>query len=129
MCYKGVLVGVRCRAFLAMAVSSLTFLTQISSFASGNVTLAWDASPDASAVGYRIYYGPASGVYTNSAAVGNVTSATLAGLVDGVTYFFAATAYNASGDESLFSNEANYTVPVASTNQRPTGIPNRPCSA
>jgi len=102
-----------------MAVSSLTFLTQISTFA-GSVTLAWDASPDASAVGYRIHYGPASGVYTNSAAVGNVTSATLTGLAEGATYFFAATAYNISGDESLFSNEANYTVPVSSTNQPPT---------
>ncbi|HEX5220637.1 MAG TPA: Ig-like domain-containing protein [Verrucomicrobiae bacterium] len=92
----------------------------MSSFAAGSVTLAWDASPDASAVGYRIYYGPASGVYTNSATVGNVTSATLTGLVDGATYFFAATAYNSTGDESLFSNEANYTVPAISTNQRPT---------
>ena len=119
MCLKGVFVGVRCRASLVVALSCLTFLTQIPSLA-GNVTLAWDASPDASAVGYRIYYGPASGVYTNSATVGNVTNATLAGLTDGATYFFVATAYNASGDESLFSNEANYTVPVVSTNQRPT---------
>ena len=110
----------RCRACLALALSCLTFLTQISSFAAGNVTLAWDASPDATAVGYRIYYGPASGVYTNSATVGNVTSATLAGLVDGATYFFAATAFNDLGDESIFSNEANYTVPVSSTNQPPT---------
>lgn len=120
MCYKGVLVGVGRRVCLAIALSCLTFLTQISSFAAGSVTLAWDASPDASAVGYRIYYGPASGVYTNSATVGNFTTATLNSLVEGATYFFAATAYNSLGEESLFSNEANYTVPVPSTNSQPT---------
>jgi len=92
----------------------------MSSFAAGSVTLAWDASPDASVVGYKVYYGPASGSYTNSATVGNVTNATLTGLVNGATYFFAATAFNAQGDESVFSNEATYTVPGTSTNQPPT---------
>jgi hypothetical protein len=111
---------VRCRVYLAWAFSCLTFLTQISSFAVGSVTLAWDASPDVSVTGYRIYYGPASGVYTNSATVGNVTTATMNGLADGATYFFAATAYNAGGDESLFSNETTYTVPAGSTNLLPT---------
>ncbi|MFO1512654.1 MAG: Ig-like domain-containing protein [Verrucomicrobiota bacterium] len=108
------------RVYLALAFGCLTFLTQISSFAAGSVTLAWDASPDASAVGYRIYYGPASGAYTNSATVGNVTTAVLTNLVNGSTYYFAATAYNSVGEESPFSNETSYSVPGASTNQIPT---------
>ncbi len=120
MCYKGVSASVGRRVYLALALGCLTFLTQISSFAAGSVTLAWDASPDASAVGYRIYYGPASGVYTNSATVGNVTTAVLTNLVNGSTYYFAATAYNSVGEESPFSNETSYNVPGASTNQIPT---------
>jgi hypothetical protein len=83
------------------------------------VTLAWNASPDAEVTGYRVYIGGASGNYTNSAAVGNVTNATIANLIPGGSYFFAATAYNALGDESDFSNEANYTVPLPA-NQAPT---------
>lgn len=89
-------------------------------FAAGNVSLAWDASPDASVTGYRIYYGVASASYTNSATVGNVTNATVTGLVEGATYFFAATAFDGAGLESDFSNETSYTVPTSSTNQSPT---------
>lgn len=84
-----------------------------------SVTLAWDASPDPSVVGYRVYYGPAIGAYTNSAAVGNVTNATLTGLTTGFKYYFSATAYNSTGEESSFSNEINYTPPVAPTQPAP----------
>ncbi len=108
------------KARWALLIGCLTVLTRISSFAAGSVTLAWDASPDASVTGYRIYYGVGSAAYTNSAAVGNVTSANLANLTDGVTYFFAVTAYDSLGTESQFSNEASYTVPAASTNATPT---------
>ncbi len=76
------------------------------------VTLAWDRSPDSSVTGYRIYYGAASGNYTNSVAVGNATTNAVQGLTSGVTYFFAVTAYNASGLESSFSNETSYTAPT-----------------
>jgi hypothetical protein len=76
-----------------------------------SVTLAWDASPSPEVTGYRIYLGVASGNYTNSAMVGNVTIQILSGLAGGVTYFFAITAYDASGLESTFSNEITYTTP------------------
>lgn len=78
-----------------------------------SVTLAWDASPDPSVTGYRVYFGVRSGTYTNSAAVGKVLTATLTNLTAGVTYYFAATAYDSSGTESTFSNEALYSVPPA----------------
>lgn len=78
--------------------------------ASPSVKLAWDASPDASVVGYRIYWGGKSGMYTNSASVGNVTTATMAGLETNATYYFAAVAYDDTGTESLFSNEVTATA-------------------
>lgn len=120
MCRKGAFFRVGLKAYWALLTIGLTVISQISSFAAGSVTLAWDASPDASVTGYRVYYGDASGNYTNSAAVGNVTTATFANLVDGATYYFAAVAFDAAGTESPFSNEATYTVPVAGGNLLPT---------
>ena len=77
-----------------------------------SVTLAWNASTDPSVAGYNVYYGGASGTYTNEISVGNVTNATISGLVQGTTYYFAATTYASSGVESPFSSEVSYTVPI-----------------
>ena len=85
------------KARLALYVCILTIFAQAKVFAAGNVTLAWDASPDSTTTGYRVYYGGASGVYTNSATVGNVTNATFSNLADGTTFYFAAVAYNVDG--------------------------------
>lgn len=74
------------------------------------VKLAWNASPDPSVIGYRIYYGAASGNYTNSITLGKTNSATISSLANGTTYYFATTAYTAVGAESSFSNEATYRV-------------------
>ena len=78
-----------------------------------SVALAWDASPSSEVTGYRVYYGAASGNYTNSVVVGSVTTTTISGLASGVTYFFALSAYNADGLESTLSSEIGYTVPKA----------------
>jgi hypothetical protein len=84
----------------------------------GTVTLTWDASPDSSVVGYRVYYGLVSGWYTYSATISNTVGGILAtyttritGLEEGVTYYFSAVSFNASGVESVLSNEAVYTTP------------------
>lgn len=94
--------------FLALLLSPVQALSGPGNF----VTLAWDRSPDSSVAGYRIYYGAASGNYTNSIVVGNVTTNAVQGLTSGVTYFFAVTAYDASGLESSFSNETSNTAPT-----------------
>jgi hypothetical protein len=92
--------------------------------ATNKVTLAWDRSPDASVVGYKIYFGPAPSSYTNSVTVGNVTNTVISNLVATVTYFFAATAYDGSELESAFSNEVQYTVQTPSTNSPPPVLQN-----
>lgn len=78
--------------------------------ARGKIRLAWDASRDTTVTGYRVYYGGQSGNYTNSANVGSVLAATITGLEEGVKYYFACHAYDASGMESIPSNEASATT-------------------
>lgn len=85
-----------------------------------NISLAWDPSPDSTVVGYNLYYGKASRSYDQKLSVGNVTSATVSGLDSGVTYYFAATAFNAEMLESEFSNEAVYQPPESEVNHPPT---------
>jgi len=79
--------------------------------AGANVTLTWIASTDPVVAGYNIYYGGASRVYTNKTSVVTATSITISNLVNGTTYYFAATTYNAAGAESALSSEISYTVP------------------
>jgi len=83
-----------------------------------SVTLAWNPSPDPSVVSYKVYYGVASHTYTQVVDAGKSTNATLSGLVAGVTYYFAVTAYNSLGLESSYSNEVGYTVPANTLNPR-----------
>ena len=74
------------------------------------VTLAWDANPEPSVQGYRVYYGTSSGFYTAVYDAGDRTDCVITGLDAGTTYYFACTAYNATGDESNFSGEIVYTT-------------------
>jgi fibronectin type 3 domain-containing protein len=80
--------------------------------AASSVTLAWDPSASTNVIAYRIYYGVASGTYTNSITVTNATTVSLGGLNTGATYYCAATAIDRSGLESIPSNEIQYS-PVA----------------
>jgi hypothetical protein len=77
-----------------------------------SLTLAWDPNPDANLAGYKVYYGTVSGSYSIVVDVGNWTSLTISSLEAGKTYYFAATAYAASGEESGKSDEIRYDTPV-----------------
>jgi hypothetical protein len=76
-----------------------------------SVSLGWTPSSDTNVVGYNIYYGTASGDYTNKISVGDVSAVTISNLTCGTTYYFAATDFNASGSESGFSSEVTFIVP------------------
>ncbi len=111
------------RAILGSFLFSVLFVVApLSALATGSVTLAWNASTDPSVAGYNVYYGGASGAYTNEICAGNATNATISGLAEGTTYYFAATTYTASGMESSFSSEVSCPVPrnVPIVNQPPT---------
>ena len=76
-----------------------------------SVALAWKPSSESGIVNFTIYYGVACRDYTTSVSVGTATNATIAGLYEGTSYYFAVTASNNLGLESDFSNEISYTVP------------------
>jgi hypothetical protein len=82
------------------------------------ITLAWDVSDGAA--GYKIYSGTTSNNYTWVADVGNATSYTTANLTDGYTYYFAATAYDASLLESDYSTEISYSAVPCSYSVSPS---------
>jgi len=77
---------------------------------SGGVNIGWNASPDPSVIGYKIYYGTESRNLVAWVDAGNQLSGSVEGLTAGSTYFFAVTAYAGSGLESDFSSEVSTTI-------------------
>jgi uncharacterized membrane protein len=97
----------------------LTIILYTSALFAGDATLSWNApttnednTPLTDLAGYKIYYGTVPGNYSTSIDVGNVTTYQISNLTDGLTYYFASTAYDASGNESVHSNEVSkYVTP------------------
>lgn len=89
--------------------ASLSILSSTSS----QVTLGWSPPSGFTPSGYKIYWGAASGQYTQNLDVHNVTQYTLTGLTGPL--YFAVTDYDASGNESGYSNEVVWTPAVACT--------------
>ena len=95
------------------ATDTLMFSIQVTTVASGSVTLSWtapteneDGSPLTNLAGFKLYYGTETGRYTESIDIDNPGINTY--VVDNLTpdtYFFTATAYNTDGIESGFSEE------------------------
>ena len=81
------------------------FLFATNAFA-GDAILEWDP-PETSTevVGYMIHYGTSPGSYTNVIDVGNVTSYTVSGLIEGQAYYFSVTAYDTAHLESEYADE------------------------
>ncbi len=101
----------------------LTVLSAVPAFAK-KVTLSWDASPS-EVTGYKVYYDTQSDTAfegidaiegDSPIDVGNVLTYTVTGLYDDEDYYFAVTAYDASGNESTYSN----IVASSSTSATPT---------
>jgi len=90
----------------------------------GSLSLAWDAVTGSGVVGYRLYYGTATGAYTSTVNVGNQTRYTLSNLQDCRTYYLAVKAVDAGGNVSVsFSNEiVGMPVPVITSLTPSTGM-------
>jgi hypothetical protein len=102
------------RAFWGMLLcGGLAVMTPSSVSGTQSVTLAWNPVNSAAVAGYNVYFGSASGNYTNVTSVGNATNATISGLTEGATYYFATTTLSTFGLESGYSGEISYAVPNA----------------
>jgi hypothetical protein len=85
--------------------------------------LTWAMNSESDLAGYIIYYGTASRTYSLlSTGVGlsgdgstGIPSKIISGLLDGTTYYFGVTAYDATGNESTFSGEVSTSVSVPKT--------------
>lgn len=69
------------------------------------LTLAWNPASDSTIKGYAIYYGLTNQPATNRLDAGMTNSATIMNLQANVTYRLYAVSYNATGVESIPSNE------------------------
>jgi hypothetical protein len=117
-----------CRTFVGVLLSCVLLQLWLGcADASQGVMLAWDPGGDATVTGFSVYYGGGSGVYTGRVTVPFTNRATISGLIEGSTYYFAVTAHNAIGMESLPSNEVAYLVPGVMLKLKqlpPSGFPN-----
>jgi hypothetical protein len=79
------------------------------------VEVTWSVNPLQDHVaGYLVYYGTASGKYIHVEDVGQNTQVNISNLQEGVTYYFAVTAYDTSWNESVFSEEVTILIPFSS---------------
>ena len=108
-------------ALIIFLWGGLLALAPLAALATGTVTLAWDPSTGTDTItNYNLYYGVASATYTNVVSAGTNTTASVSNLVEGTTYYFAATAVDTNGLESAYSTEVSTLIPVKLTNQPPT---------
>jgi hypothetical protein len=76
----------------------------------GSAVVSWQANTESDLGGYQIYYGTSSNFYSVTLDVGKVTQYTVNNLLAGSTYYFAVTAYDTTGNESVYSQEASLLI-------------------
>jgi hypothetical protein len=111
------------QSYLKAFFASIAIIVGIVTLAhSANVTLRWDANVPAPE-GYRVFAreGTQSYNYDNPIWENNLTTCTLSGLNEGVTYHFVVRAYDGAL-ESADSEEVDYTPAAVVPNQAPTAV-------
>ncbi len=88
-----------------------------------SATFSWAPNSESDLAGYNFFQGTTSGSYGPSVDVGNRTTHTALNLQAGLTYYFAVTAYDTSGNESLPSLEVSKHIPVLTSDTTPPSIP------
>ncbi len=80
--------------------------------AAATAEVSWSANPsDDEVAGYRVYYGTSSKRYIHVESAGQNTQVYITGLQEGVTYYFAVTAYDEVFNESAYSDEVSLSIP------------------
>jgi hypothetical protein len=92
--------------------TAFLLLAALLTFQTSGAILEWDSTGEPQVAGYKAYIGMESRSYVRVLDTKLQTWVTLTGLDAGTTYFLAATAYDADGLESDFSDEIPYTPRV-----------------
>ena len=74
------------------------------------ITVQWLPNSESDLAGYRLHYGTASRLYSQFIKVGLTTAYSLKNLKGGYEYFFAVSAYDSTGNESLLSEEVTIAI-------------------
>ena len=106
------------KLFTILAILAIAGIAQ-----AATLQISWNANPDTDLAGYKVYQGTASGQYGEPVDVGNVTGHVMEITPQyGGTYYFAVTAYDTSGNESGYSDEATCFIPDGVKPEKPTGL-------
>ena len=106
------------KLFTILAILAIAGIAQ-----AATVQVTWNPNTEPDLAGYRLYVGEASGQYGEPVDVGNVTGHVMEITPQhGATYYFALTAYDTSGNESGYSDEATCFVPDSGAPEKPTGL-------
>ena len=90
--------------------------------ADAQVRFSWKSSSEPTLAGYKLYVGTFPRMYASSVDVGFVSNFQLTGLIRGMRYYFALTAYNSEGIESDFTPELTWEAPLQTGTVTPADI-------
>ena len=109
------------RALVGFVLGCCFVLTPhvVESATTNSATLSWDPNSEANLAGYHVYQGTTSGSYGLAVDAGNTTIYTAQNLQAGLTYYWATTAYDSSGNESPPSNEVSLLISALPTDTTP----------
>jgi hypothetical protein len=115
--------------FKTVFLTFYIFFTVTTCVYAKTVTLGWDPSPSSGVVGYKIYYkagsselpfdGSGADEGTSPIDVGANLISTVSGLPDNLTHYFTVTAYDTTGNESVYSNSVVSPPVIVATNHAP----------
>ena len=106
------------KLFTILAILAIAGIAQ-----AATINVSWNPNTEPDLAGYRLYVGEASGQYGEPVDVGNVTGHVMEITPEyGATYYFALTAYDTSGNESGYSDEATCFIPDGVKPEKPTGL-------
>ena len=106
------------KLFTILAILAIAGIAQ-----AATVQVTWNPNTEPDLSGYKLYHGTASGQYGEPIDVGNVTGHVMEITPQhGATYYFALTAYDTSGNESGYSDEATCFIPDGVKPEKPTGL-------
>ncbi len=103
--------------FLNLAFSFMMLFLAAQVVSAASITITWDRNQEPDIAGYKVYWGTASGSYSDSATINDTatdpptTAYNIDGLDVGTTYYFAIKAFDLAGQESIYSDEVSIDIP------------------